>query len=203
VIAPDDPKRRILEAATRLFAARGFDGVSVQTVADAVGMRGPSLLYHYRSKDALRAAVLADLLGHWKDDLPRVLAAAQTGSDRLDSALRAMLGFFGDQPDRARLLLRELLDRPEEMRALLADHLQPWTRLLTDYIRTGQAEGRVRRDLDPEAYVLLVVTAGLGALATGDVAGALFPPDRAPSRDANVRELVRLARAALFSPRPE
>lgn len=199
----DDPKVRILEVATRLFAARGFDGVSIQAVADAVGMRGPSVLYHYRTKELLRDAVIAKLLGHWKDDLPRVLAAAQSGGDRLDGALRAMLGFFGDDPDRARLLLRELLDRPGPMRAVLAEQLQPWTRLVTDYVRIGQAEGRVRSDLDPEAYVLQMITAGIGTIATGDVVSAMFGPDRAPSRDAEVRELVRIARVALFNPRPE
>lgn len=202
-MSEEDPKRRILVAATRLFATHGFDGVSVQAVADAVGMRGPSVLYHYRSKDTLREAVLADLLGHWKDDLPRVLLAAQSGSDRLDTTLRAMLGFFGDEPDRARLLLRELLDRPEAMRALLAAHLQPWIRLVTDYVRLGQVEGHVRPEVDPEAYVLQVVTAGIGTIAAGDVVASIFAPDQAPSRPANVHELVRIARVSLFRPRPE
>lgn len=198
----DDPKQRILTAATQLFANRGFDGTPVQAVAEAVGIRGPSLLYHYRTKDQLRAAVLDNLLGHWKNDLPRALAAAQSGGDRLDSALRAMLGFFRDQPDRARLLLREMLDRPDEVRALFATHLQPWTRLLTDYIRLGQAEGRVRTELDPEAYVLHIVTVGIGTIATADVTSALFPESLTPSVDARIAELVRVARAGLFNPRP-
>lgn len=200
--ASDDIKARILSEATRLFAARGYEGASVAAIAEAVGVRGPSLLYHFRSKELLRAAVLESLLGHWKDDLPRVLLAARGGSDRLESAVRAMLGFFQAEPDRARLLMRELLDRPEEMRALLAAHLLPWTALLTDYIRAGQLEGRVRADLDPESYVLQIITAGLGTVATGDVAAAIFPEEQAPDLDARLRELVRLARAALFNPRP-
>lgn len=197
----DDPKQRILAEATRLFAARGFEGVSVQAVAEAVGMRGPSLLYHYRTKDQLRDAVLAELTGRWKDELPRVLLAAQTGSDRFEGTLRAMLDFFLARPDRARLLLREALDRPDAIRALLTEHLQPWTRMVTDYIRAGQAEGRVRAELDPDAYVLQVVTAALGTIAIGDVTGALVPA--APTLDAHIRELVRAARVALFNPRPE
>ena len=56
-------------------------------------------------------------------------------------------------------------------------------------------------ELDPEAYVLQVVTAALGVLAIGDVTAALV--DRAPSTDAHVRELVRSARVSLFNPRPE
>lgn len=103
--------------------------------------------------------------------------------------------------DRARLLLREALDRPDAIRALLTEHLQPWTRMITDYIRAGQAEGRVRAELDPDAYVLQVVTAALGTIAIGDVTGALVASP--PTLDAHIRELVRAARVALFNPRPE
>ena len=59
------------------FARDGVDGTSLQVVADAVGIRKPSLLHHFPSKTALRDAVLDELLAHWKDDLPRAMAAAR------------------------------------------------------------------------------------------------------------------------------
>lgn len=203
VSAVDSPQRdvreRILIEATRLFAERGYDGTSVQAVAEAVGIRRPSLLYHYPSKVDLRDAVLQAMLAYWKDTLPTILTAAQSGGDRLDKALSAMAAFFVEDPNRARLLTREMLDRPDEMRALFTEHLRPWTGLLTGYIRMGQDAGSVRSDLDPEAWTLQMVTAAIGAVAVGSVGNHMLA--ESPSTERQLRELVRVATASLFNPR--
>ena len=56
-----DVRSEILRTATRLFAAKGFDGTSLKDIADAGGIRKPSLLYHFPSKEQLRLAVLEQL----------------------------------------------------------------------------------------------------------------------------------------------
>jgi TetR/AcrR family transcriptional regulator len=199
-VEPRDVRARILVQATRLFAAQGYEGTSIQQVAEAVGITRPTLVYHFGSKEQLRRAVLEQLLAHWKEDLPRVLTAAQTGSDRFRSALDALVSFFRADPDRARLLSREMLDRPKEMTDLFAVHLQPWTSLLTDYIRRGQEEGRTRAAVDPEAYVVQILHAAIGIIATGGATMHILrdPPDL----DRQLAELFRIARTSLFNDRP-
>jgi AcrR family transcriptional regulator len=71
-------RAQILTQATRLFAKLGYDGTSVQQIADAVGIRKPSLLYHFKSKDELRENVLAEMLAHWNAVLPGLLLKAST-----------------------------------------------------------------------------------------------------------------------------
>ena len=202
VVVEPDMKVRIVQAATRLFAERGFDGTSVQAIADAVGIRKPSLLWHFPSKDDLRQAVLEQLLVYWKDELPRVLHEAQSSVGRLDAVLHALIGFFVGEPNRARLLVREMLDRPEAMRQLFRQHLQPWTNLITDYIRMAQEAGRVHPDLDPESFAIQVVTMAVGTVATGDVTAAMLGASWTDPVQAQLDELLRIARAALFLPRP-
>lgn len=197
----DDVKTRILREATRLFAASGFDGTSIQAVAEAAGIRRPTLIYHFGSKDQLRQAVLDSVLARWKGDLPAMMSAATGGTgDRLDTAMSAMMSFFREDRSRARLLVREMLDRPQEVRGLLETHLQPWTALLTDVIRRGQASGNFQAGVDPGSYIIQIITMALGTIATGDVAVALMsgePNDTEPLMD----ELVRIARLSLFVPK--
>lgn len=195
----DDVRTRILREATRQFAARGVAGTSIQAVAEAVGVTAPTLVYHFGSKAGLRTAVLESVVHHWKDQLPRLLAAAASGGPRVEGLLGALFDFFRSDPDLARLLVRETLDRPDELHALLRTHLQPWTRLLTEAVRVGQAQGVVQPGVDPEAYVVLMVSTAIALVAMGPHAGALVAPE--PSLDAQEAELVRIARASLLAPR--
>ena len=189
---------RILRAATRLFAQKGLEATSLQDIADAVGMRKPSLLWHFASKDELHRAVLDALLSRWNDALPALMRAA-TREDRFDAVLDETIAFFAEDPDRARLLLREALDRPAAMRALLGTYATPWMAVVTDAIARGKAAGALRADVDPEAYVVMVIHLVIGNVATTGTVSMLAgarsaSPDELPARIA--REIKRVARAA-------
>ncbi|MEM6293903.1 MAG: TetR/AcrR family transcriptional regulator [Myxococcota bacterium] len=202
---------QILAQATRLFAARGFVGASLQDIAKAVGIRKPSLLYHFPSKDELRRSVLEQMLEHWNEVVPRMLRAATSGEAQFDAIGEETIKFFSEDPDRARVLLRELLDRPDEMAPLVRLHVQPWTGVVCDYIRKGQAQGRVHADVDPEAYVSSVINLILSTIAVHAVVGTLIEPptsegdgEPAPISPRLLDEVLRVARSSLFvSPAPQ
>ena len=188
-----DAKGRILAVATQLFGAQGYEATSIQAIAEAVGIRKQSLLYHYPSKEQLLHAVIEAWLLHWREELPKLLAHS-SGYDRFSASVSALLAFFRDDPNRARLALREMLDRPDDLRRQMREHLSPWMQLLTDYIRIGQASGRLRPEVNPESYVVQVMLMVVTSVAVGDVASALV----AGQGDADATELVRIAREALF-----
>ena len=192
-------RARALREAMRHFAGHGFDGTALQDVADAVGVTKPSVLHHFPSKEALREAVLETLLAHWKDELPRLLLAASAGEDRFDAVFFAVHKFFSEEPDRARVVLREALDRPEETRALLRRAVRPWLELVAGYIRGGQAAGSHHSTADAEAYVLHVLGAVISSAACADVLSAALPGRSRPRLD---RELTRIAKDSLFLPAP-
>lgn len=54
-------KQIILEQALELFSNKGFEAVSVQDIALAVGIKAPSLYKHYESKQAIYDAILLEM----------------------------------------------------------------------------------------------------------------------------------------------
>jgi len=194
-----DVEKEILREATRLFAARGLEATSLQEVADAVGVKKQSLLYHYAGKDALHRAVLEALLSRWNETLPLLLRAAAR-EDRFDAILDETIGFFVEDPSRARLLLREALDRPDTMRALVAEFVSPWLAVLSDSIKKAQGLGTIRPDVDPESYIVMVIHLVLGNVATAGTVSSIAEKTRG-SRvpDRIVREIKRMARTALMA----
>lgn len=194
-----DVRTQILVAATRLFAAQGYGATSLAAIADEVGIRKASLLYHFPSKDALHQSVLDNLLSHWNETLPRLLEAV-AGEDRFDALLDETVRFFVGDPDRARLLLREALDRPEAMRERLRQSVRPWMDVIAESIVKGQEHGELRRDADPEAYLLQVIHLVVGGIATSDTLGVLLSDDgETPDIERLTRELTRVAKASLFT----
>ena len=194
-----DVRTQILNAATRLMAAHGAAGTSLQDVADAVGLRKPSVLHYFASKDALRRAVIDTLLRRWNDVLPKILLAGELGAEaRLDAVLGEMIDFFGADPDRARLLVRELLDRPAEMEHYLTETIAPWLNAVSMALDAGKARGRVRRDIDPRVFAMQLTGLLLTSLATFDGVRCLLADDEATARDRYLQSLRRIARQALF-----
>ena len=195
-----DVRRQILTQATRLFAGQGYDGTSVQQIADAVGIRKPSLLYHFKSKDELRENVIADMLAHWNAVLPGLLLKAST-EERFDATMEALTEFFIEDPDRARLFLRETLDRPQSMKAMLGQFVQPWVNLLGEQLERAKGRGLVRADVDPEAYAVEVITMAVAGTAVIDTLDVILPetPARGGTRKRHARELIRVARSSLYT----
>jgi len=195
VDAEDDVRSRVLAAATRLFASRGFDGTSVQLIADEVGVTKPAVLHHFSSKEELRRAVVGNMLDHWQKTLPNLLLAATAGDDRFERVIGELLRFFTADPYRARLVAREMLDRPAEIRTLLKSAVRPWLAAVSGYIERGKNSGETSPTVDAEAYVIHVLLLVIGASASQSVALAALE-----GKDAKVRyerELLRIARSSL------
>lgn len=196
-----DIRTHILTVATRRFARQGFDSTSLQEIADEVGVKKPSLLHHFPSKNELLRSVLDNLFEHWTEVLPRLLEAVTSGRALFfESIIGELTTFFGDDPDRARLVVRELLDRPQQMQSRLAQTLTPWVTLIADYIRRSQLKGEAAEDVDPEAYIVHIVTLTVSGIAAMPVIGQAMRGSHDESSLRLQRELARIARSSLFAP---
>ncbi|MBS0024952.1 TetR/AcrR family transcriptional regulator [Microbacterium paraoxydans] len=82
----------LLHAAARLFADRGYTGVSLEEIGAAVGVSGPAVYRHFAGKQALLGAVLVKVSHDLVDGGERVAA---TTTD-VDERMRALIRFHVD-----------------------------------------------------------------------------------------------------------
>lgn len=195
-----DSKARILKLATRLFARQGFAGVSLRSIAEGVGITKPSLLYHFPSKDHLREQVLSEVFDHWARRLPSLVRAVTSGSGTSDALMNELVAFFREDTDRAHLLLREIIDRPDEMRRRIGASLEPLVSLVADTIRKGQAVNMVQADVDPEAFVCNMIGLTILMVVAAPVVEPVLQSDQESPADRLQRELYRVFTTSLFSP---
>ncbi len=108
-----DRRRAILDAATSLFAERGFAGVSVQEIADEAQTHKTTVLYHFESKEALYGAVLDETMARMADVMHEFLGGGFESAgmrERVAYLLDQILAHFAQHPAHARLLAWELLE---------------------------------------------------------------------------------------------
>ena len=129
-------RQRYLSEAARLFSQRGFHGVSIDAIGEAVGVSGPALYRHFASKEAMLTEIL-------QGASERLLAGFQairsephnTGADLLLRLIDFHLDFALSSREVIRLQDRELATLPEEsnreIRRMQREYLDSWAELVS------------------------------------------------------------------------
>jgi AcrR family transcriptional regulator len=82
-------REKILVTAQRLFARRGFEGVSIRDISEALGMTTASLYYHFPSKEEIFVAVHGRSLEAVQREVMDAIAGLKDPWDRLEAAAAA------------------------------------------------------------------------------------------------------------------
>jgi AcrR family transcriptional regulator len=148
--------QKVIEAAISLFAERGLDATSMDTIAEVSGVSKATIYKHWPNKDALCLEALSYLVG---SDIK--VPVPDTGDLRADLIARLS---YQPAPDRA--LLRERImphvlayasRNPEFGRAWRARAMSPVITALQEWIQREQQRGTLVPTIDVESAISLLM----------------------------------------------
>jgi TetR/AcrR family fatty acid metabolism transcriptional regulator len=169
-----DKRERILDAAVRVFARKGFHRARVSEVARAAGVADGTIYLYFKSKDALLVSLFEDrverLLAFLEAELPRAASA----SEKLRRVIELQLGLLEGERDLAEVVTVILRQSTKLMKQYAAPKFTAYLDAIGRVVADGQAAGELRRDVSPH----LAARAIFGALDGIAMTWALGKADR-------------------------
>jgi TetR/AcrR family fatty acid metabolism transcriptional regulator len=155
-----DKRERILDAAVRVFARKGFYLTRVSEVAKAAGVADGTIYLYFKSKDDLLVSLfehrIERLLTYMDTELPRVASATY----KLQRVIELQLGLLEGERDLAEVVTVILRQSTKLMKEYAAPKFTAYFDAIAKVIAEGQASGELRADISPH----LAARAIFGAL---------------------------------------
>jgi TetR/AcrR family fatty acid metabolism transcriptional regulator len=173
-LAAEEKRRVILDAATRVFARKGFHASRVGDIAEEAGV-AHGLLYHYfSSKDEVLEAIFRE---EWSDLLGEIETIERSDAparEQLQRVASRLLGSWRHHPDVVRVIVREIARSPE-VQARIGELVKP-IEAIQRIIAHGQERGEFRSDADPRLAGILFY-GGIEEMLSGWVLGQIADRD--------------------------
>ena len=133
----DGSRDRLLAAAAREFAARGFAGASVDRIAAGAGVNKAMIYYHFKSKAALYRVIIRDMFEAFGRRVAAVAASAAAPADKIRAYVDAFAAEAAAHPHFPPIWFREVAENGAHLDDATVGDMAGILRALTAIIDEG------------------------------------------------------------------
>ncbi len=161
----DDPKavekrERILRAAVKVFARKGFYASRVSEIAKAAGVADGTIYLYFKSKDELLTSLFEDRITRLLALLRREVESLPAGAPRVRRVVEYQLGLLEGERDLAEVITVNLRQSSRLLKQYATRRFTEYLELMAAVVAEGQRAGELREDVSPR----IVARAIFGAL---------------------------------------
>ena len=147
----------LLKVAARVFYLKGYDGASLQDIADALGIMKGSLYYYIRSKEDILFVLLSRA---YQEGLQNALGYAQGEGDALHRLQRLIVGhveFVGAHVTETAIFLSDFKSLPEARQQEIIGGAITFPGIFRDLLLEGQRDGSIRATIDADLTATMIL----------------------------------------------
>ena len=198
-------RRRILDAAWKLFDERGIDRVTMAEITSASGVQPSTMYQYFCNKDDIVWALLGESMQEGSGRAKQSVDAAPNALGRLAALLDFMADELVNNPVKVRFMAQfdamYARDWPAERLITLESQINPQGfQVFTDLIREGIADGSLRPDLAPDLTLHAIINAAIGAQRRLASLGNKIEQEYGKPIDRLFRETIRVILLGMRAP---
>lgn len=144
----------ILAAAEKEFAMYGYNGASIQMIADRAGLPKASIHYYFVSKEKLYLALLDNIIHLWNNYFDEI-KAEDDPAEVLDRFIRKKVELSYSNPLSSRVFAMEIIQGAPHLRSYIRSEMRTWVRnkvtVMEEWIRRKRM-----KPIDPMHLIFLI-----------------------------------------------
>ena len=146
-------RHQLLNAALDVFSLYGFNGASLDEIAQIAEMHKSNIFYYYENKEALYVEVLTTVLQKWLAPL-QTLESELEPEEAISNYLIQKIEVSRTQPKASRLFALELIQGAPHILEILKGPLKKLVKRKAKVILMWQEQGKISKEIDPELFIL-------------------------------------------------
>ncbi len=144
----DAKKRRILDAAARVFARKGFYNTRISEIAEAAGVADGTIYIYFEGKDELLINIFEEQMEFIIKRFREKLATTHDPEERMKVFVEEHFKLAEEFPDHAGVITIELRQSNKFMKEYRNEKFKEYLSLIEDIIEYGKLRGRIPKDLN-------------------------------------------------------
>jgi TetR/AcrR family transcriptional regulator len=145
---------KILKAAEAVFAEAGYNGASMQAIAERAGLPKANLHYYFGTKETLYRTLLARILDMWVEAFDHI-EPERDPAEALAAYIRDKMAWSRTRPLASKVFANEIVHGAQQIEGYLTDKLRRTVEQKSAVIRGWIAEGRMA-EVDPRHLFFLL-----------------------------------------------
>ena len=166
----DDKRQRILQAAVKVFAKKGYFAARISEIAKKADVADGTIYLYFKNKEDILVNLFDEVMAEHIEKAQVYLSAAESAPAKLQAIAEHHLGMLGGNRELAIVFQVELRQSTQFMERFTASWLADYFALVHDVIEQGQREGTLRADL-PRKVVVKAFFGALDEMVTSWVIG--------------------------------
>lgn len=192
-------KQRLLDAAEKEFAARGFQGARLREIADGAGVQ-PALVHHYfDDKRGLYRAVLDRALLPTSTESWSILGGAKDVEALVVAFVDLLVEYHAKNQRLLAILRHEAMEESSTWKEVNEERIAPIFAAVRAFLADRITSGAIATDLDPDELILAAVSMCVHPFSEANMVGQLLPSCAGASDEVLARRKHSIATLLLRS----